>query len=98
MNADEACISEREFENVWGVYLKPSGDLFQFDDIRNQPLDHVWTVVDSGDDSDGNWYAQPGFHVVNKLGYVMTRRPWSDSKPDAVYFLDDFEHKPDDLS
>ena len=91
MNADEACISEREFENVWGVYLKPSGDLFQFDDIRNQPLEHVWTIVDSGDDSDGNWYAQPGFHVVNKLGYVMTRKPWSDSTPDAIYFLDDFE-------
>ena len=98
MNADEACISEREFENVWGVYLKPSGDLFQFDDIRNQPLEHVWTIVDSGDDSDGNWYAQPGFHVVNKLGYVMTRKPWSDSTPDAIYFLDDFEHEPDDSS
>ena len=98
MNADEACISEREFENVWGVYLKPSGDLFQFDDIRNQPLEHVWTIVDSGDDSDGNWYAQPGFYVVNKLGYVMTRKPWSDSTPDAIYFLDDFEHEPDDSS
>ena len=98
MNADEACISEREFENVWGVYLKPSGDLFQFDDIRNQPLEHVWTIVDSGDDSDGNWYAQPGFHVVNKLGYVMTRKPWSDSTPDAIYVLDDFEHEPDDSS
>jgi len=26
----------------------------------------------SGDGSDGSWYAQPGFHIVNKLGYVMT--------------------------
>jgi hypothetical protein len=51
--------------------------------------------VDSGDDSDGNWYALPGFHVVNKLGYVMTRKPWSDSTPDAIYFLDDFEHDED---
>ena len=91
MNADEACISEREFEDVWGVYLKPSGDLFQFDDVRNQSLEHVWTIVDSGDDSNGNWYALPGCHVVNKLGYVMTRKAWSDSTPDAIYFLDDFE-------
>ena len=98
MNADEACISEREFEDVWGVYLKPSGDLFQFDDVRNQPLEHVWTIVNSGDDSDGNWYAQPGFHVVNRLGYVMTRKPWSDSTPYAIYFLDDFEHEPDNSS
>lgn len=91
MNADEACISEREFEDIWGVYLKPSGDLFQFDDVRDQPPKHVWTIVDSGDDSDGNWYALPGCHVVNKLGYVMTRKAWSDSTPDAIYFPDDFE-------
>ena len=55
-------------------------------------------MVDSGDESDGNWYAQPGFYVVNKLGYVMTRKPWSDSTPDAIYVLDDFKHEPDDSS
>ncbi len=91
MQTGEDWISEREFEDIWGVYLKPSGDLFQFDDVRDQPPEHVWTIVDSGDDSDGNWYAVPGFHVVNKLGYVMTRKPWSESTSDAIYFLDDFE-------
>jgi hypothetical protein len=98
MSAHENCISERDFEDVWGVYVKSSGDLFEFADVQGEPPRHVWTVVDSGDDSDGNWYAQPGFHVVNKLGYVMTRRPWSDSTPDAIYFFDDFEHEPDDPS
>ncbi len=91
MPSDQDLISERDFENVWGVYLTPSGDLFQFDEVREQPENCVWTVVDSGDDTDGNWYALPGFHVVNKLGYVMTRKPWSDPTPDAIYFLDDFE-------
>ncbi len=91
MPPDQDLISEREFEDVWGVYVKPSGDLFQFDDVRDQPPEHVWTIVDSGDDTDGNWYAVAGFHVVNKLGYVMTRKPWSESTPDAIYFLDDFE-------
>lgn len=57
------------------------------------PASHIWTVVDTDDDSDGNWYAQPGFHIVNKLGYVMTRKPWVDSTPDAIYFLDDFDHE-----
>ena len=94
MHPDDQLISEREFEEVWGVYLMPSGDLFQFDEIRNKPPKHVWTIVDSGDDADGNWYALPGFHIVNKLGYVMTRKPWSDATPDAIYFLDDFEHEP----
>ena len=50
-------------------------------------------MVDSGDESDGNWYAQPGFYVVNKLGYVMTRKPWVDPSLDAIYFLDDFDHE-----
>jgi hypothetical protein len=94
MPADQQLISEREFDEVWGVRLRPSGDLFQFDGVRDQSPNHVWTVVDTGDDADGNWYAQPGFHVVNKLGYVMTRRPWSETTPDAIYFLDDFEHVP----
>ena len=91
MPNDDDLISEREFDEVWGVYLKPSGDLFQFQDVREQPLNHVWTIVETGDDSNGNWYAEPGFHIVNKIGYVMTRRPWLDSTPDAIYFLDDLE-------
>jgi hypothetical protein len=95
MPSDDDLISEREFDEAWGAYLKPSGDLFAFEDVRDQSPNHVWTVVDSGDDSDGNWYAVPGFHVVKKLGYVMTREAWSDSTPDAIYFLDDFEHEPD---
>lgn len=92
MMPDEKPISEQDFDAVWGVYLKPSGDFFEFQDVRDQPLNHVWTVIETGDDDDGNWYAQPGFHIVNKIGYVMTTKPRSDSTPHAIYFLDDFDH------
>jgi len=91
MPPEQQLIPEHEFDDSWGAYVSPSGNLFTFEEIRDQPHNHVWTVVESGDDSDGNWYAQPGFHVVNNLGYVMTRKPWTDATPDAVYFLDDFE-------
>jgi len=91
MSADQHLISEREFDESWGAYTAPSGNLFAFDEVRNQPMNHVWTVVETGDDSNGSWYAQPGFHVVNTLGYVLTRKPWTDTTPDAIYFLDDFE-------
>lgn len=97
MPFDQDLISERDFGEVWGVYLKPSGDLFEFADVRDEPPQHVWTIVDSGDDSDGNWYALPRFHVVNEFGYVMTRKPWSDSTPDAIYFPDDLDHESDEL-
>jgi hypothetical protein len=43
------------------------------------------------------WYAQPGFHIVNKLGQVMNRKPWSDSTRNAIDFLDDLDHRPDKL-
>ena len=86
-------ISERDFEYVWGVHLKPSGDLFEYEDVRHQPLTYVWTIVETGDDNDGNWYALPGIHLVNRLGYVMTKKPWNGTTHGAIYFLDDFDHE-----
>lgn len=66
-------ISELEFDEVWCPVLRPSGDLLQFADVRDEPVQHVWTIVESGDDADGSWYAAPGFHIVNNIGYVMTK-------------------------
>ncbi|MAM83207.1 MAG: hypothetical protein CL472_00815 [Acidobacteria bacterium] len=33
----------------------------------------VWTVVSSDADA-----ILPGFHTVNRLGYIVTEKPWSD--------------------
>lgn len=78
-------ISEDEFWDDWGVVQKSSGVMFEFEDVKDQPINHVWTVVESGDDSIGNWYASPGFHIVNRMGYVMTKKSWIDSQRDAIY-------------
>jgi len=82
-------ITEDEFWDEWGVVKKPSGDLFDYEDVKDQPLNHVWTILETGSDENDNWYASPGFHVVNKLGYVMTEKAWEDDCRDAIYFLDD---------
>ncbi len=84
-------ISKAEFDNEWGAFVKPSGGLFEFEDVKDQPLEHVWTIVDTGAYEDENWYAMPGFHIVNKLGYIMTRRAWTSDTPDAIYFLHEDE-------
>ena len=89
-------ISEDEFWDDWGVIQKASGVMFEFEDVKDQPLNHVWTIIESGYDEDGNWYASPGFHIVNRMGYVMTTKPWTDELRDAIYFLDDFDHEEDD--
>ncbi|HQX91519.1 MAG TPA: hypothetical protein PL007_01515 [Thermomonas sp.] len=53
-------ISERDFEDVWEVYLRPDGEFFGYAEVVHQPIEHVWTVVETGWIGDGNWYAVPG--------------------------------------
>ena len=84
-------ISEDEFHAHWGVKVSASGDLWKYEEVRSFGVQHVWTIVESGSDDDGNWYAVPGFHYVNRLGYVLTDRAWNEGTQDAVYFLDDIE-------
>jgi len=78
-------ISEDDFEELFrpiyhgadhnAVLDEPPGDVMA-------PLEHVWTVVD-GDD--GDMYAIPGYHIVNKVGYVITENPWHDETEEAVW-------------
>ncbi len=87
----DAYISEDAFWSDWGVIQKSDGGMFDFDDVKDQPVERVWTIVDTGVYEDQNWYAMPGFHIVNKLGYIMTRREWTSDTPDAIYFLHEDE-------
>lgn len=88
---EDELISEDDFFEIWGAYVHNNGDLFQFQDVKNELLKHVWTLTDSGGGRPDHWIASPGFHLVNVIGYVMTRRPWSNSTPDAFYSFDDFD-------
>jgi len=88
MTASSGFISEDEFFDEWAVQASLTGDLFDYRDVVDKSRANVWTIVESGDDLDETWYALPGFHFVNRLGYVMTARPWNDTTPDAIYFLD----------
>jgi len=44
----------------------------------NTPLNRVWTVVE-GDDA--RLIALPGYHVVNRICYVVTGKPWAQDTP-----------------
>jgi len=88
---EEDLIAEDEFLEEWGVYVQEDGNIFSFDDVRGRPLNQVWSVTDSGGDRPDHWIASPGFHVVNVLGYVMTRKSWDENTPDAFYSFDDFD-------
>ncbi len=92
MDSSSGLISEADFESVWGVQVSGSGDLLGHDEIVGLPINSVWTVVETCSGDDGNWYALPGIHVVNRLGFVLTLKCWDELTPDAIYFLDDVEH------
>ena len=79
-------ISEDEFWNDWGVITAPEADFLTLDAVRKFPVNHVWTVVDSINNC--NWYAMPGYHFVNRAGYILTRKSWNDPTLDAIYYLD----------
>jgi hypothetical protein len=34
---------------------------------------HVWTIIE-GDD--GEFYLSAGYHIVNRFGYMITKKPW----------------------
>ncbi|MDR2874560.1 MAG: hypothetical protein LBV44_01340 [Methylobacillus sp.] len=91
-NWEKELISENDFFNIWGAYVKNNGDMFFFEDVKFQPPNYVWTIIECDSDygRSAHWIASPGFHIVNILGYVMTQKPWNNDTPDAFYSYDDF--------
>lgn len=90
-------ISEQDFVDIWGAQASPDGNLYSHQDIRSLPIEQVWSVApgdaidEDGFDIDDSWYATPGIHFINVLGYVITKKPWEAGTPDAIWFLDDDE-------
>ena len=66
---------------VNGRMFETYGDELSF--VANQDHRNVWTVVHT-DESD-MWYICKGYHHVNRLGYIVTAKPWDDSTQDAEY-------------
>jgi len=53
-----------------GMMFETYGDELIF--VNARPPENVWTLIDTGDTS---WIV-PGFHLVNRMGYIVTLNPW----------------------
>jgi len=78
-------------DTFWDEFLPiqkpPDGEvLWEYEDVADAQPRHVWTVVEGENDI---WFAAPGFHFVNKVGYVLTEKPWDDPGLDAIYHVID---------
>jgi hypothetical protein len=83
-------ISERDFEEQFRPLPAPGDpeDEFGMWDLEvvqaaGVPEQRVWTIIEG--DRSRALYAMPGFHFVNRLGYVVTEQPWTDPGRDAIY-------------
>ena len=45
-----------------------------------EQINHLWTIIE-GDIH--TWFA-PGYHLVNRLGYIITQIPWQDGQEDIM--------------
>lgn len=50
--------------------------------------EYVWTIVE-GDT--GKWYIEPGYHLVNREGYIICKKPFDEAihgkKFQTVFYL-----------
>lgn len=81
-------VLEIDEPTFWEKY-RPVGDPAEGQVIRepgsipNLAATNVWTVVETGESE--TLYALPGIHVVNRLGMVVTERPWPHRHVVAIY-------------
>ena len=52
--------------------------------IQEQDSQHVWTVVECGN----HWYITTGFHVVNRIGFLVTAQAWELEEEFQDYLYD----------
>jgi len=47
----------------------------EIDHVKAQNPEYIWTLIDG--ENNNSWII-PGFHFVNRLGYFITKNPWTD--------------------
>jgi len=66
----------------WSDEYKPIRDGYMFDTmgedydfVKSQPDSNVWTLTD---ESGSGTYLSNGLTHINRLGYYVTEKPWTD--------------------
>jgi hypothetical protein len=75
--AANAVDIESKFTLLQNPVDPTEGNHFQHQETGAYPLNRVWTVVEG--DNGKDWYALTGYHVVNKLFYLVSEQEWTDA-------------------
>ena len=66
-------LSEDEFVEI---YAQKGGCMVEYEDVKDLDCHVVWTEVE---DLEGNGTVLlPGFHLVNRVSYLISDKPWTD--------------------
>lgn len=57
-----------------GYMFETYGEEFEY--VQEQSTYRLWTVVEGEE----HMWLSMGFHVVNRLGYILTEVPWTDEE------------------
>ena len=58
------------------------------DFVLNQNENKIWTLVDT----DSGLYVVPGYHLVNRVNYLITIKPWKDSN-EVIKYCDEIDNE-----
>lgn len=53
----------------------------EWETVRNTPSENLWTLIDC----EGLWWISPGFHYVNRIGYLLTKQACRSDEWDYLY-------------
>jgi hypothetical protein len=89
-------MAER-IEDKFTLIDNPNGEegqvWFEHDETLAYPLRRVWTVVE-GDS--GKWWAEAGYHIVNRVYYLISEEEWTDEDLAVDYLWEDFKEEETD--
>ena len=72
------------FDDGPGCLFETYGEELDF--VRAQNPRHIWTLVDGDDD---NQYVISGYHLVNRIGYLISTIPFPEDADIEVLILHD---------
>jgi len=69
-------VWERKYDSIEGPDGSSLWQTYEYQATLAYDRHNVWSVIE-GDNERA--YVVPGYHVVNMLGYAITRVPWTDA-------------------
>jgi len=66
------------FEKLYQPVTKQDGSMlfetygYDLEEVINTNYNHIWTLLDC----DGKLRIGAGYHIVNRMNYIITKHPW----------------------